>query len=237
MKSISRIFILALLLSMFVVNSAQSQLIKTVVAVTGNVINQINREAESVQIFVFDNTGKKINSVKSNAAEGGYYYVTGLYPGNTYYFEVKDKEFLNERYEVMIPNTDKYIEISRDFLIKPKVSGTKFKLLVTPFESNKSKLRFGSSFLLNDLLNTLKSNPTTKFTIEAYPDNNDNSSKNEELTKKRAESLVDFFEVHGVDPSNLVIKGSKMTDSNTPLPSQKAAKGKKYIGPVYVIIN
>jgi outer membrane protein OmpA-like peptidoglycan-associated protein len=207
------------------------------VAVTGNVINQSNRNAESVQIIVLDDTGKKINSSKSNASEGGYYYVTGLFPGNTYYFMVNDKNFLKEKIEIKIPNTDKYYEISRAFLVKSNIPETKFKLPVTPFENNKSRLRFGAAQLLEDISNTLKSNPEAGFTILAYPDNNTDSKHNMELTKNRAESLIDYFSINGIDPSKLKPVGSGSTDPNSPPPSQKTAKGKRYIGPVYLIIN
>ena len=122
--NIKILFMLSLTESLLFINIdvAYSQFTKTVVAVTGNVINYNTKLPESIQITVFDNAGKKINSVKSNAAEGGYYYVTGLYPGNTYIFVVKEKNFLTERFEVSVPNSDKYLEISKDFLISSEWS-------------------------------------------------------------------------------------------------------------------
>ncbi len=237
--NIKILFMLSLTVSLLFINIdvAYSQFTKTVVAVTGNVINYNTKLPESIQITVFDNAGKKINSVKSNAAEGGYYYVTGLYPGNTYIFVVKEKNFLTERFEVSVPNSDKYLEISKDFLIKPNASGTAIKLAVSPFELKKSKLRYGSSVILNDVLNTVKYNPNVKFTVVSYPDGNDNTAANLELTAKRSESLIDYFSVNGIDPDNLTVKGTPNTDPKSPLPSQKAAKGKRYIGSVYIIIN
>lgn len=237
MKTFKLISLLAVFFTAVLINTSNGQLIKTVVAVTGNVINQSDRNPESVQIIVLDNTGKKINSVKSNASEGGYYYVTGLFPGNTYYFEVIDKNYLKEKFEIKIPNTDKYIEISKDILVKSNAPDTKFKLPVTPFENNKSRLRFGAAQLLEDISSTLKTNPDVKFTILAYPDNNKDSKHNLELTKQRGEALVDYFAINGIDPNKLTVKSSKDTDPKTPPPSEKTAKGKRYIGPVYIIVN
>jgi outer membrane protein OmpA-like peptidoglycan-associated protein len=237
MKIFRLINLLAIVLTIGFIYTSNGQLIKTVVAVTGNVVNQATREAESVQIIVLDDTGKKINSAKSNASEGGYYYVTGLYPGNTYYFQVNDKNFLKEKIEIKIPNTDKYFEISRDFLVKSNTPDTKFKLSVTPFENNKSRLRFGASILLDEISSTLKSNPDVSFTILSYPDNNKDSKHNKELTAKRSESLIDYFSINGIDPNKLNARGSESTDPKIPPPTEKTAKGKRYIGPVYIIIN
>jgi outer membrane protein OmpA-like peptidoglycan-associated protein len=237
MKIFKLIILLSIVLTLGFVYTSNGQLIKTVVAVTGNVINQSSRNAESVQINVYDNTGKKINSVKSNAFEGGYYYVTPLFPGNTYYFQVSDNNFLKEKFEIPIPSTDKYLEITRDFLVKSNSPDTKFKISVTPFENNKSRLRFGASVLLDEITSTLKNNPDVNFSILSYPDNNIDPKHNLELTMKRSESLIDYFSVNGIDPSKLTAKGSEKTDPNSIPPSEKTAKGKRYIGSVYILIN
>lgn len=237
MKIFKLISLLTIILTVGLVYTSNGQLIKTVVAVTGNVVNQSTRNAESVQIIVLDDNGKKINSSKSNASDGGYYYVTGLYPGNTYYFQVNDKNFLKEKLEIKIPNTDKYFEISRDFLVKTNAPDTKFKLAVSPFENNKTKLRFGANVLLEEITSTLKNNPDVRFSIISYPDNNNDAKHNLELTEKRSETLIDYFSTNGIDPSKLTVKGSGTTDPNTPPPSEKTSKGKRYIGPVYILIN
>ncbi len=210
---------------------------RTVVAVTGNAIEALSRNPVSVKISVHDNTGKKINQVISNAAEGGYYYVTGLFPGNTYTFKVVEDGFFSNEFTVSIPNTDKYIEISRDFLVSPLKAGWRIPLSVSPFEMNKTKLRFGASIVLDDVVNTLKNNPKVNFTIKAFPDNNNDAQKNIALTKARAESLFDYFIVNGINPSRISIEGSERIDPDNPPPAEKRAKGKRYIGSAYIIIN
>jgi flagellar motor protein MotB len=210
---------------------------RTVVAVTGNAIEALSRNPVSVKISVHDNTGKRINQVRSNAAEGGYYYVTGLFPGNTYTFKVVEEGFFQNEFSISIPNTDKYIEISRDFVVNPLKTGWRIPLSVSPFEMNKTKLRFGASIILDDVVNTLKNNPKVKFTIKAFPDNNLDAQKNIALTKARAESLMDYFIVNGINPSRISIEGSEIIDPDNPPPTEKRAKGKRYIGSAYIVIN
>lgn len=230
--------IIILAVSIFILNiaSLQSQM-RTVVAVTGHAIEAISKQPVAVKISVHDNTGKKINQVKSNASEGGYYYVTGLFPGNTYTFKINEEGYFTNEIAVSIPNTDKYIEISRDFLVNPLKKGWVIPVAVSPFEINKSKLRFGSSIALDDIISTLKSNTNVKFTIKTYPDNNNDTQKNQNLTDLRAESLMDYFVINGIAPDRISVEGSAVTDPNKPPPTEKRAKGKRYIGSAYIVIN
>lgn len=236
MKTIG-IIIAALLLMMSSFNSAHSQFVKAVVSVTGNVKDDLTKKAVAAEIKVFDNTGKKVNSVKSNPYEDGYYFITGLTPGNSYTLEMTSKAHLKEIFTISVPNTDKFLEISRDFNLKPLIKDVKLPLAVSPFEFNKYKLRFGSAVALDKFVNSLINNPSVKFTILSYPDTNENPEDNKELTRKRAEALVDFFVMKGVEPTRISIEESSQTDPNLPPPTEKRAKGKKYIGSTYIVIN
>ena len=70
---------------MFILNmSAQTQFTNTVVALTGNVHNEVTKEPIKIKIEVYDTEGKKVYSTKSNPAENGHYFITGLKPGERY---------------------------------------------------------------------------------------------------------------------------------------------------------
>jgi outer membrane protein OmpA-like peptidoglycan-associated protein len=214
-----------------------SQWTKVVVAVTGTVVDEITKKPLTVDIAVFDNTGKKFNSTKSNAGENGYYYITGLVPGTVYIFEISSDSYLSEKRSFSIPNSDKYLEISKDFSMKPKMMDAHIPFAVSPFEFNKSKIRYGASSALEGISSTLKSNPNVKFTILSYPDNNTNKDQNSSLTKQRADAIFDYFVINGIDPSRMSIKQSTSVDPKMPPPTEKRAKGKKYIGTTYIVIN
>lgn len=236
-KSIIYILLAFSIASIALPSTSNAQWVKAVVAITGNITDDISKNAVSASVVVYDNTGKKVNSGKSNSKDGGYYYITGLIPGNIYNFEIVAENYLKEWISMSIPNSDKYLELSRDFNLKPGSINSEIPLSVSPFEFNKSKLRFGSSVSLEKLAITMKNNPEVKFTILSYPDNNTNQQYNKDLTKKRANALYDYFVVNGIDPTRMKIKESTSIDPKSPLPSEKRAKGKKYIGPTYIVIN
>lgn len=218
------------------VGTAEAQFVQTVVSLTGNVFNKVNKDPETVALLVLKD-GKRVTATRSNASENGFYYLTGLKSGETYELQLKKKGFMNKSMTLEIPKTDKYAEISRDFLISPKEIGTKIPLEVPPFEYNKSKIRFGADIFLEDLKNTLELNPEVKIEILCYADNNSNKQENTTLTKERAESIKAYFVSEGITPDRITINGVPSTDPDNPPPIRKLAKGKRYIGTSYLKIT
>lgn len=228
--------IIFLLLIISTSSFAGTQL-KSVIAVTGSIFNYVDKSPISVEIEVYDNVGKKVNSTKSNATDNGYYYVTGLYSGNIYTFIIKDQQYLTESFEVSIPNSDKYVEISKDFLLKPNKAGTEIKLNINPFEYDKFKLKVGAATILSDVLNTVKNNSNKKFNIICYPDSDQDANENHKITEARAKALVDFFELNGIDGTTFTIQSNQKSDPKNPPPTEKRAKGKNYVGSIYLVVN
>lgn len=228
--------IIATVAFLLISNNLQSQgFIQTVVSLTGNVFNQVTKQPETTALLVLKD-GKRVTATRSRASENGYYYITGLKAGETYDIKLQKTGFMDQQFSVVVPNTDKYAEISKDFLIMPKEVGVSLPLSVPPFEYNKSKLRVGSEILLDDLQETLKLNPDVKVQIVSFPDNNKDKNANEKLTKDRAQSLKDFFATSGVGAERMSIGANQTTDPENPPPTEKAAKGKRYIGRSYIKI-
>ncbi|TAL70311.1 MAG: hypothetical protein EPN82_03125 [Bacteroidetes bacterium] len=218
-------------------SEAKAQLIQTVVALTGNVFDAVSKAPVTATIKITDEGGKRVNQTRSNAIENGTYYVTSLKPGKTYFVNITKEDYFDEKFKITLANTDKYEEISRDFLIKPKGKGVKIPLPVPPFELNKSKLRYGAEDLLEGIQSTLVNNPDVKFEIVCYPDNDKDPKQNQKLTDERCQSLKDYFTANGVEGMRFKIQGSATTDPLRPPPTSKMAKGKRYIGTSYIVVT
>lgn len=221
----------------FLQSEANAQLIQTVVALTGNVFDAVSKAPVTATIKITDESGKRVNQTRSNAIENGSYYVTSLKPGKTYFINITKEDYFDEKFKIMLANTDKYEEISRDFLIKPKAKGVKIPLQVPPFELNKSKLRYGAEDLLEGIQSTLANNPDVKFEILCYPDNDKDPKANQKLTDERCQSLKDYFTNNGVESMRFQVQGSASTDPLKPPPTSKMAKGKRYIGTTYIVVT
>lgn len=217
--------------------SAKAQLTKTTVSLTGNVTNAVTKEPVTVILKVKNDKGKTVNAAKSNAAQDGQYFIAGLKPGQTYFITIAQNDFFKENFEIKIPNTHQYKEISRDFLVKPLEKGIHIPLPIPPFELNKAKLRFGANELLFGFKNSMVNNPNIRFEILCYPDNNNDKSLNKKMTNERCKALMNYFASAGVDVTRMTIKGSQKTDPLNPPPTRKRAKGKRYIGTSYIVVT
>src|SRR3989339_1026708 len=240
MKNIKRMtvaFMLVFTIGIFMQGVSYAQLIQTVVALTGNVFDGISKAPVTATIKITDENGKRVNQTRSNAIENGSYYVTSLRPGNTYFVNITKEDYFDEKFKITVANTDKYEEISRDFLIKPKAKGAKIPLPVPPFELNKSKLRYGAEDLLEGIQSTLVNNPDVKFEIICYPDNDKDVKMNQKLTDERCEALKEYLMANGVESLRFKTKGSATTDPLKPPPTAKMAKGKRYIGTSYIVVT
>jgi outer membrane protein OmpA-like peptidoglycan-associated protein len=210
-----------------------AQFADPVVSYTGSIIDQTTKVPAAAVIEVYDLTGTRINKAKSNAKDG-YYFLTGLKPGQTYTIKISDTRYLHNEFEVETPRTDKYIEYSKDILVVPAKQDIMIPLSVSPFELNKATLRPGFEFFLNDYIAILEDNPKCSFCVETYPDNNKDAVKNKAITQARSEALRDFLVKKGVDSKRITIKCYDKTDPKNPPPAEKAAKGKRYVGSVYL---
>lgn len=216
---------------------AQNKGFDLIVSLTGSVFNEYTKEPISINIEVLDEMGNKINRTRSNSAENGYYFITGLKPGKKYIFEFKDFAYFFTRVEYELPQSDKYSEFSKDFLVMPIRDGIEFPLSVAAFEYNKPRMRFGVEPFLENLVSLLKQNPRVKFKISCYPDSKNGELSNLELTKLRGEALIEYFKSLGIRKDRFSIQSNIEIDPKNPPSTSKSSKGKKYIGRTYFIIS
>ncbi len=60
---------------------------------------------------------------------------------------------------------------------------------------------------LQDLIQTLRDNPNIVIELAAHTDTRDSYERNDVLSQRRAQSVVDYLIVRGIEPSRLVAKG------------------------------
>ncbi|MDC1067673.1 OmpA family protein [Candidatus Kapabacteria bacterium] len=221
-KSLALIFIVFLTV-------AYSQFTLTVVSVTGITTDEISGENIVANITIKDKNGKIINRTKST----GKYFATGLKPGNNYQMEINSKGYFIKSYELIIPNSDKYEELSRDFTLKPMKNGVHIPVKVIPFDRGKTKLSEGLDYLFHDMIEILRKNRRSEFQIEVYAESDVDKVANIDFTTKRAEALKNYF-VKNKARAVITTKAYDTTDPNNPPPVEKRAKGKRYKGSIYL---
>ena len=104
---------------------SEAQFIQVVVSLTGKIKDVATQEPVSVRIEAFDKNGNRVYYGRTKKENDGYYYVTGLKSGKEYTFVfTENKEYGKRKEKVEIPETEKFMEIERDFLIAKKSSNS-----------------------------------------------------------------------------------------------------------------
>lgn len=110
--------VLAVLLLGSTYQISEAQFIQVVVSLTGKIKDITTQEPISVRIEAFDKEGNRVYYGRSKKENDGYYYVTGLKSGKEYTFVfTENKKYGKIKEQVEIPETDKFMEIEKDFLI------------------------------------------------------------------------------------------------------------------------
>lgn len=125
---ISGVLLLVLIMSIEFLfgTSIHAQFINPIASITGTVVDAKTKAPVEVQLLLFDENDKQINTTKSVINEKGNYFLTGLKLGKKYYLSINQTGYTNEKYEFEVPASDKYLEIKKDFLLKtPVIKSTK----------------------------------------------------------------------------------------------------------------
>jgi outer membrane protein OmpA-like peptidoglycan-associated protein len=210
--------------------------INTVVTVAGHIVNAASLEPVECSYGVYDASGRKVGQTRRATISNGYL-VTGLQPGERYTLRIEDPRFFKQDYTIEIPKTSKYLEVSKDFTVRMMEAGRKFMLSPNPFDLKKSNLKVGAEELLEEAVRILAFNPNVKVDVVCYPDADGLPADVTKQTQERGNALRDFMVKQGVSAQRITVKPTSTTDPLKPPPLRKGAKGKRYVGPVYVVVT
>jgi len=234
MKKIT-LSIMALAAAGAVQMSAQSA-IGTVVTLTGQMLNANTLAPVEANYALYDAAGKKVGqSNRSNPNDG--YLVTGLKPGESYSIHIEDPRFFIQEFKVDVPKTSKYAEISKDFVVRPMEVGKKLAVVPIPFDLKKTTIKVGTEDELDELAHMLVKNQGVNVEVLCYPDEEGTSESIGKLSAERSATIKAYLQKGGVNPQRITTRTANTTDPLNPPPIRKAAKGKRYVGPVYLVVT
>lgn len=157
-------------------------------------------------------TNKLVGSVNSDA-DGNY----SLSIPNIESFSVSvsaDKYlFLTENFDIDFTN----FENTKDFALQPLEVGASIILKNIFFDTGKSDLRPESYTEIDRLIFVMMQNPTLRVKISGHTDNTGTVAFNNQLSKDRAQSVVDYMVSKGIKKERLMSEGfgsSKPIDTN-----------------------
>ncbi len=210
--------------------------INAVVTVTGYVLNGNTLAPVEAAYSLYDAQGKKIGQ-SHRASEKDGYLVTGLKPGETYTIRVEDPRYFKQEFAIVLPNTGKYAEVSKDLVVRPLEVGRRLMINPPPFDLKKTDIKTGTEDDMAEVAKTLMMNPNVNIELVCYPDEEVPDTQASMISKGRGAALKAFLESNGVNGSRISVKEVKTTDPINPPPLKKGAKGKRYVGSVYMVVT
>jgi outer membrane protein OmpA-like peptidoglycan-associated protein len=172
----------------------------------GTVKDASTGKAVDAEITVVDNETKEtVGKFNSNASTGEY--LISLPSGKNYGVTIEKDDHLFYSENVYLSNKEGYKEIKKEIRLSSAKSGSKVVLKNIFFESGKSEISPQSSTELERLVKVLKDNPSIRIEISGHTDNVGDPKANQSLSELRAQEVMKYLVLNGIDKSRITAKG------------------------------
>ncbi|MDZ7741508.1 MAG: OmpA family protein [Bacteroidota bacterium] len=160
-------------------------------------------EAANTELIGSDGT-----SVSTRTNNKGVYMfgVSQIKPNTTYEVVVSKENYFTQKGTVTTVGLNKSEELERDFMLQP-IPEEPIVLPDILYDLAKWNLKPQYQDSLQGLIQTLDNNPTIVIELASHTDIRASEEYNDVLSQKRAQSVVDYLIMRGIDPDRLAAKG------------------------------
>jgi peptidoglycan-associated lipoprotein len=171
------------------------------VSVEGWVINRDEEEVDSATVRI---VGKDGTNQRIFARADGTYNME-VVPGMDYVMMASAPGYLNQKQTLSVPDEEKsetyYVDFSLPSMSKPVPIENIF------YDFNKATLRPESKEALDGVIAMLEDNPNVTIELSAHTDRIGQEAYNDNLSQRRAQSVVDYLIKGGIAADRLTAKG------------------------------
>ncbi len=179
---------------------------KPTAIVQGIVSDSETKDPLQALVLVEDiETGELLAVNKSNSESGEYLVV--LPAGRNYSVSASSDGYFFYSQSFELPKDTSYQEITKDIKLEAIKKGTKVVLNNIFFETGRSELKPISYVELSKAVKLLEENPTMIIEIGGHTDSQGSDAANLSLSQKRAQAVVDYLTLAGLNASRLKAKG------------------------------
>lgn len=172
----------------------------------GYVTDCKTKQAIKADIEILDiKEHKEIAHFESNSKNG--HYLVSLPAGKNYAIEIDNEEYLFHSENFDLPEADEYHEIRKDICLAKIEVGKKIVLNNVFFDSREATLRPESIDELNKVYQFMIDNPSLRIEFSGHTDNIGSDAYNQDLSDRRATSVVNYLIEKGVESSRMTHVG------------------------------
>jgi peptidoglycan-associated lipoprotein len=167
-----------------------------------------DRTLQPVQGAAVKAIGTNGKSMQYNTDEKGHYSFNKnqISPGTTYEIMVTKKDYFNEKGKETTVGLERSKDLTHNFIIRPIPK----KPVVLPdilYDLDKYDLKPQFQDSLQGLISTLDANENIVIELASHTDSRGSDERNDILSQRRAQSVVDYLISRGIDPDRLLAKG------------------------------
>lgn len=153
-------------------------------------------------------TGSDGRSLSTRTTEEGVYNFgkSQVLPNTTYEITASKPDYFNSSATITTVGHEKGKDFTQDFLLKP-IPEEPIVLPEILYDLAKWDLKPQYEDSLQGLIRTLDENPRIVVELASHTDARDSDERNDILSQKRAQSVVDYLILRGIDADRLVAKG------------------------------
>ena len=175
------------------------------ISVSGMLTDKDKNPIRKARIVISDNTTEKVVSTLTPDEEGKYY--VNLPRGVDYNISYEADGYLFQSENLNPPKEKTYSEVKKDVILGKVTKGARVVLNNIFFDSGKASLRKESNLELEKLLKFLNDQQNIKIEVGGHTDNKGKKEDNLKLSQARADAVVQYLIIKGVDRLKMVSQG------------------------------
>lgn len=160
---------------------------------------------ENASVKLVGSSGISVTTITN---ENGFYSfgVSQMEPNTTFEIIVTKPNYFNTKGTVTTVGVEFSKDFERDFIIEP-IPEEPVVLPEILYDLAKWDLKPQYQDSLQGLIQTLRDNPNLVIELASHTDTRDTDERNDILSQRRAQSVVDYLIIRGIEPTRLVAKG------------------------------
>ncbi len=160
---------------------------------------------ENASVKLVGSSGLSVTTITN---QDGYYSFgkSQMETNTTYDIIVTKPNYFNTRGTITTVGVEFSKDFEKDFLLEP-IPAEPVVLPEILYDLAKWDLKPQYQDSLQGLIQTLRDNPSLVIELAAHTDTRDTDERNDILSQRRAQSVVDYLIIRGIEPQRLVAKG------------------------------
>jgi outer membrane protein OmpA-like peptidoglycan-associated protein len=178
-----------------------------IMIVKGDVKDESGKAVKDATVSITYMDTRKTQVLKVDPADGHYAAVVNLKAGSDVIVTVKKPDHVFDSRSFSLADTARGGVADVDMKLEKIEVGKSYRVNDIKYATNSAEIEGASRYILDELIDFLKENPTVRIEVQGHTDNVGDMASNMVLSQNRAGTVVGYLTAHGIKASRLTSKG------------------------------